>query len=139
MRFSGNPEYAKLLGSIKHCQRLKRLTISVNLKQDLVELLNKNIGKDTNLKSLAIQFANYMNTSSSSSSIAGAAADANYEIKFHKYLKNLRSLTLVNISDRNFSETMFDMASIRKMKELNLSFTPDLSLPGFSQALSKFT
>jgi hypothetical protein len=34
---------------------------------------------------------------------------------------------------------MFDMASIRKLKELNLSFIPDLSLPGFSDALSKFT
>jgi hypothetical protein len=34
---------------------------------------------------------------------------------------------------------MFDMASIRKLKELNLSFIPDLSLPGFSEALSKFT
>ncbi len=33
---------------------------------------------------------------------------------------------------------MFDMASIRKLKELNLSFVPDLSLPQFSEALSKF-
>ncbi len=31
------------------------------------------------------------------------------------------------------------MASIRKLKELNLSFIPELSLPGFSEALSKFT
>ena len=62
-----------------------------------------------------------------------------YEIKFHKYLKNLRSLHLMNIADRNFSETMFDMASIRKLKELNLCFVPDLSLPGFSEAISKFT
>ena len=45
----------------------------------------------------------------------------------------------MNINDKNFSETMFDMASIRKLKDLNLSFTPDLSLPGFSEALSKFT
>jgi hypothetical protein len=43
------------------------------------------------------------------------------------------------VNDRNFSETMFDMASIRKLKELNLGFTRDLSLPGFSEALSKFT
>ena len=62
-----------------------------------------------------------------------------YEIKFHKYLKNLRSLQLLNVADKNFSETMFDMASIRKLKELNLSFIPELSLPGFSEALSKFT
>jgi len=62
-----------------------------------------------------------------------------YEIKFHKYLKNLRSLHLLNIADKNFTETMFDMASIRKLKELNLSFVPDLSLPQFSDALSKFS
>jgi hypothetical protein len=62
-----------------------------------------------------------------------------YEIKFHKYLKNLKSLHLVNIADKNFSETMFDMASIRKLRELNLSFIPELSLPNFSEALSKFT
>lgn len=61
------------------------------------------------------------------------------EIKFHKYLKNLRSLQLVNIADRNFAETMFDMAAVRKLKELNLCFVNDLSLPGFSEALSKFT
>jgi hypothetical protein len=54
-------------------------------------------------------------------------------------LKNLRSLTLSNIADKNFSETMFDMGSIRKLRDLNLSFIPDLSLPGFSEALSKFT
>lgn len=48
-------------------------------------------------------------------------------------------MQLLNIADKNFSETMFDMASIRKLKELNLSFLPDLSLPGFSEALSKFT
>ena len=34
---------------------------------------------------------------------------------------------------------MFDMGSIRKLRELNLSFMPDLSLPGFSEALTKFT
>ena len=61
------------------------------------------------------------------------------EIKFHKYLKNLRYLHFINIADRNFAETMFDMASIRKLKELNISFVPDLSLPGFTEALSKFT
>lgn len=60
MRFSGNAEYAKLLGAIKHSEKLRRLSVSVNLKADLVELLNKNIGKDSNLKQLAIYFANYL-------------------------------------------------------------------------------
>ena len=109
---------------------MKRLIITVNLKADIIDILNKNLGKDANLKSLAIYFATNQGVSS---------GENNYEIKFHKYLKNLRTLHLVNISDKNFSETMFDMASIRKLRELNLCFVPDLSLPGFSEALSKFT
>jgi hypothetical protein len=44
----------------------------------------------------------------------------------------------VNIADKNFSETLFDMASFKKLRELNLCFVPDLTLPGFSEALSKF-
>jgi hypothetical protein len=67
------------------------------------------------------------------------APENGFEIKFHKYLKNLRSLRLDNVADKNFSDTLFDMASIRKLRELNLTFVPDLSLPGFSEALSKFT
>ena len=111
--------------------------ITINLKSDLIEILNENIAKDSNIKSLAIYFANYQPVTAS-----GAGQQQvidNFEIKFHKYLKNLRSLSLVNVADKNFSDTMFDMASIRKLRELNLSFVPDLSLPGFSDALSKFT
>lgn len=105
--------------------------VTVALKSDLIELLNKNIGKDAGLRALQITFANPQGLQMMAQSEA-------YEIKFHKYLKNLRSLHLLNIADKNFSETMFDMASIRKLKELNLSFVPDLSLPQFSDALSKF-
>ena len=106
--------------------------VTVALKSDLIELLNKNIGKDAGLRALQITFANPQGLQMMAQSEA-------YEIKFHKYLKNLRSLHLLNIADKNFSETMFDMASIRKLKELNLSFVPDLSLPQFSDALSKFS
>lgn len=130
MRYSGNPEYQKLLGALKNASRLKRLIVTVNLKSDLMELLNKNIGKDANLRQLAITFQNYQQASDKHLE--------NLEIKFHKYLKNLRSLQLVNIADKNFSETMFDMASTKKLKELNLCFVPDLSIPNFSEALSKF-
>jgi hypothetical protein len=56
MRLSGNPDYARFLASLKHCQKLRRLMISVSVKQDLVELLNKSIGKDTNLRQLSIHF-----------------------------------------------------------------------------------
>ena len=106
--------------------------VTVALKSDLIELLNKNIGKDAGLRALQITFANPQG-------LQMMAQSEVYEIKFHKYLKNLRSLHLLNIADKNFTETMFDMASIRKLKELNLSFVPDLSLPQFSDALSKFS
>jgi hypothetical protein len=100
--------------------------MTVNWKHDYIELLNKYINKDSNYKFLSINFTSPSPTD-------------NFEIKFHKYLKNLKSLHLRNIADKNFSETMFDMACIRKLKELSLGFTPDLSLPYFSEALSKFT
>lgn len=58
MRYS-NPEYSKLLTSMKTATHLKRLAITLNLKPDLLDVLNKNIGKDASLKSLAIVFANY--------------------------------------------------------------------------------
>jgi hypothetical protein len=59
MKYSGIADYAKLLGPLKTAQRLKKLIVTVSLKGDLIETLNKNIGKDANIKSLAIYFANY--------------------------------------------------------------------------------
>jgi hypothetical protein len=59
MRQSGHPEYAKLLGAVKNSQTLKKLVITVALKGELIDLLNKNIGsKDANLRQLQITFAN---------------------------------------------------------------------------------
>ena len=43
---------------MKGSQKLKRLVITVALKGDLIELLNKNIGKDAGLRALQITFAN---------------------------------------------------------------------------------
>lgn len=65
MRYSGNPEYIKLLSAMRTSTRLKRLVITVNIKADLIDALNKNIGKDANLKSLAIYFANHQQTTGS--------------------------------------------------------------------------
>ena len=59
-------------------------------------------------------------------------------IKFPKYLKKLKSLTLTNIWHRDFTETLFDMASQRRLKSLNLQFIPDLPLPNFCEALKNF-
>ena len=59
MRQGGHPEYAKLLGAMKHSQNLRKLVITVALKGELIELLNKNVGsKDANLRQLSITFAN---------------------------------------------------------------------------------
>jgi hypothetical protein len=59
MKQSGHPEYQKLLSAMKNSQKLKRLVITVALKGDLIELLNKSIGsKDANLRQLQITFAN---------------------------------------------------------------------------------
>jgi hypothetical protein len=56
MRQSGggqaNAEYMKLLGAMRCSQRLKRLVITVALKSELIDMLNKNIGKDAGLRAL---------------------------------------------------------------------------------------
>jgi len=59
-------------------------------------------------------------------------------IKFHKYLKKLKRLKLTNIWHRDFTESLFDMASQRHLRILDLKFLPDVPLPNFSEALSKF-
>ena len=57
MRLNGNLEYAKILSSMKTCTKLKRLVLTVALKNELVDILNKNLSKDVGLKSLQITFA----------------------------------------------------------------------------------
>lgn len=59
-------------------------------------------------------------------------------IKFPKYLKTLRSLSLLGIWHKDFTETLFDMASQKRLKKLSLNFVNELPLPNFSEALSKF-
>jgi hypothetical protein len=59
-------------------------------------------------------------------------------IKFPKYLKKLKSLKLHGIWHKDFTETLFDMASQRRLRTLSLTFVSDLILPNFSEALSKF-
>ena len=65
----------------------------------MVELLNKNLGKENHIKSLSIKFTN------------PTKPNENYEIKFPKYLKNLKRLSIHNIADKNFTETLFDLGS----------------------------
>jgi hypothetical protein len=37
--------------------------------------------------------------------------EGSMNIKFPKYLKHLKSFIMMNISDKNFTDTLFDMAS----------------------------
>eukprot|EP00347_Sterkiella_histriomuscorum_P008952 403343108 len=119
-----NSEYATIFTLIKQQSRLRKLLLNVSVKPEIIDVLNKGINKDNNFKQLSVNFQ---------------AGESFFEVKFHKYLKNLKSLSLTNVGDKNFTESMFDMACIRKLRELSLSFIPDLSLPSFSEALSKFS
>ena len=52
--------------------------------------------------------------------------------------KKLKRLKLSNVWHRDFTESLFDMASQRRLKVLDLQFVPDVPLPNFCEALSKF-
>lgn len=48
-------------------------------------------------------------------------------------------LDLRNIWHKDFTETMFDMASVRRLRALSLSFAEQVPLPNFSEALTRFS
>lgn len=84
---------------MKHTRKLKKLTLTVNMKQDMIDILNKSLSKESNFKQLSITFTN------------SSKSSEQYEIKFPKYLKHLKSLSMLNICDKHFTETLFDMGS----------------------------
>lgn len=88
---------------------MKKLTLTVNPKAEILDVLNKHLGKESKIKQLLINF------------IANSVNDQSV-IKFPKYLKNLKSLIMWNIYDRNFTDTLFDLASQKRLKELGLGF-----------------
>ena len=45
---------------------------------------------------------------------------------------------MTNVWHRDFTETLFDMASQRHLTELDLQFVPDVPLPNFCEALQIF-
>ncbi len=100
---------------------LKTLNVTASPKPEIIEILNKQINKENYLRAIIVRFM---------------SSEKEFQVKFHKYPKNLRILHLSNIGDKNFTETIFDMACIRKLKALSLSFVPNLSLPNFSEALT---
>ena len=54
-------------------------------------------------------------------------------------MKQLKNMQLLNVCDSNLTETLFDMASQKKLESLSISMVDEnQSLPNFSEALAKF-
>ena len=105
--------------------------MTVQTKDSIVTLLNQNLTRESSIQNLEVNFI-YANKQ-------GTKSDANFDIRFPKYMKHLKSLSLHNIADKNFTETMFDMACQRKLKFFSFSLlNENQNLPNFSEALSNF-
>ena len=101
-----NSGYLELFQALKHCSKLK--TLLLNVKPSMIWILNKGLNKEISIKTLKINFA--------------IETTEHFELKFPKYLKHLRSLTLNNIADKNLTDTLMDMASLSRINELTLGF-----------------
>lgn len=86
--------------------------------------MNQNFNKEARIKHLEITFLQYQENSNDHS-YNDSSKPNNFDIKFPLYMKHLRSLKLTNICDKNFTETLFDMASCKKLKMLSLSMVND--------------
>ena len=115
-----------IIGKLKNLKKLKVGNIAANCTMN-VEILNNSLGRQSQIEDLEVQFLHKAKERGSSTAI-----------KFHKYLKKLKRLRLTNVWHRDFTESLFDMASQRHLKELDLQFIADVPLPNFSEALSKF-
>lgn len=90
--------------------------------------MNNTLNKQCQIEDLHISFKHQQGEKSSLT-----------PIKFPKYLKKLKAMTLENVWHKEFTETLFDMASQKRLKKLSLSFVGGLMMPSFSEALAKFT
>ena len=113
--------------SLKNLKSLAILNLNAGSKTN-IEILNNALTRHSPLEHLTISFL--------TDEKKGGCLTA---IKFPKYIKKLNCLSLHGIWHKDFTETMFDMASQRKLKQLSLSFKENLIMPNFSEALSKFT
>lgn len=118
-----------VLGQIQSLKSLRSLKIhNLNAMSNTnVEILNNCLTRHSPLEKLTIHYLTEEKPN------AGMTT-----IKFPKYLKRLKSLTLHGVWHKDFTETLFDMASQRRLRKLSLSFVKDLIMPNFSEALSKF-
>lgn len=114
------------IGKLIKLKRLKVNDISASCTMN-IEILNNSLGRVSQIEDLEVHFTH-----------KNAGKPSTTAIKFHKYLKKLRRLKLVNVWHRDFTESLFDMASQRHLTELDLQFVPDVPLPNFCEALQIF-
>ena len=83
-------------------RNLKKLNVSQIQahQQTNIEILNNNLSKSCQIEDLHI---NFKHSPTEKSSLT--------PIKFPKYLKKLKAMTLENVWHKEFAETLFDMAS----------------------------
>lgn len=103
-----------VLGKLKALKKLK-ITALHALKKTNIEILNGSLSKDSSIEELEVTFVHEVDQKSSLT-----------QIKFPKYLKKLRALTLNGIWQKDFAEVLFDMASQKRIQKLCLGFIPDI-------------
>ena len=115
-----------IIGKLKNLKKLKVTDVAANCAMN-IEILNNSLGRQSQIEDLEVQFTHKASEKGCISAI-----------KFHKYLKKLKRLKLTNVWHRDFTESLFDMASQRHLKTLDLQFVPEVALPNFCEALSIF-
>ena len=103
-----------VLGKLRALKKLK-ITALHALKKTNIEILNSSLSKDSSIEELEVTFVHEVDQKSSLT-----------QIKFPKYLKKLRALTLNGIWQKDFAEVLFDMASQKRIQKLCLGFIPDI-------------
>ena len=97
-----------VLGKLQHLKRLKVTQIAATCTTN-IEILNNTLGRQSQIEDLEVNFTHDKDEPGSLTAI-----------KFPKYLKKLKCLTLTNIWHKDFTETLFDMASQKRLNSLNL-------------------
>lgn len=122
---------------LKYLKNLEDLQLNVQVKDTILKIINKSLNREVKIKNLDIVFCQEATLDYAQEK---KPDPVQFDIKFPLYLKHLKKLSLSNICDKNFTETMFDMASQSKLKSLSLVMINDSqSLPNFAEAIGRFT
>lgn len=116
-----------VIGKLQKLKKLKISEIAASCTTN-IEILNNSLGRVSQIEDLEVNFTHR----------SGGMKGSSTAIKFHKYLKKLKRLKLSNVWHRDFTESLFDMASQRHLQELDLSFVQEVPLPNFCEALQIF-